>query len=130
MVPTWRAVYKDGSYLNQYNDDRSENKYSDINRSELVQFHLLQDNKSVIVIHLDPEKKLIYRKRVAMHFAGTKAGTSENVYLVGWQEKRRDVNIQMICFVFEGGHIEVVDRFYENHQWFYPIRFLPEEKVD
>ena len=51
----------------------------------------------------------------------------EAVYLVGWQEKRKGMNIQMICFVFEDGHIEVIDRFNEKHPWHYSVKFRPEE---
>lgn len=124
----WRAVYSDGSCL-EYNSDGSENKYTNIDRQHLTQFHLLKDNVSVLVIHLEPSRKLIYRRRVAVHVSGPKAGTQETIYLVGWQENREGINFQVICFVFEDGHIEILDKFRENHKWFYPIVFLPEEKI-
>ncbi len=125
----WKAIYGDGTVLGQFNSDGSENKYTDIDRTRLSQFLLLKGAEPIVVIHLDANKKLICRRRVAMHVTGKKAGTKEVVWLAGWQENRKGVNVQMISFVFEDGHIEVVDRFYENHPWFYPINFLPEERI-
>jgi len=118
----WKAVYNDGTELLQ----ESGIKYSDINREKLQQFELYKDNKLFLVINLDENKRLIFRKRVAMKVM---SGDTENVYLVGWQEKVNGSNIQNILFIFEDGHIEVVDRFYENHRWFYPIKFIEEEKI-
>lgn len=120
----WKAVYTDGE-LSQFNKDGSENKYVDITREKLIQFRLYRDNKPLIIIHLDPHKKLIYRIRRAMNNHGGK----ESVYLAGWQERKNGKNVQMIMFLFQDNHIEIVDRFYENHIWFYKINFLQEEEV-
>lgn len=136
----WQAIYDDGERLSQYNGDGTENKYTDIDRSRLVQFILFEKNHLIgsgqerilgnpkVVIHLDNNKRLIYRHRVAMAFSGTKQGNQETVHLAGWQEKKQGTNTQMICFLFEDGHVEIVDRFYENHPWFYHVIFLSEEK--
>lgn len=125
----WKAIYKDGSVLNQYNKDQSENKYGDIKRSKLVRFELVKHNQVVATIHLDSKKQLIYRRRVAMHVTGPNAGLQEAVYLVGWQENRNGVNMQALCFVFEDGHFELLDRFREKHPWFYSVKFKKEEKL-
>lgn len=127
----WKAVYGNGTFLNQFNSDGSENKYTDIQREKLVQFQVLNNGKVLVAVHLDPNKKLIYRQRVAMHFAlGPKGKTGEErVWLVGWQENRRGVNVQMLCAVFPDGHVEIVDRFRENHPWFNSVRFLPIERL-
>ena len=123
----WKAIYDDGESLSQYNENKTENKYTDIDRSRLVQFILLADGVPKIVIHLDNDKRLIYRRRVAIAFSGANAGKQETVHLVGWQEKKQGVNTQMICFLFEDGHVEIVNRFQENRPWFYSVIFLPEE---
>lgn len=130
MSIEWKAVYNDGSELPQYNEDGSENKYSDIKREKLSKFVLLKNKEPAVVIHLDEKKKLICRRRVAVRVdpRGQKKG-QQVVWLAGWQEKKNGRNVQMICFLFEDGHIEVVDRFYENHPWLYPIIFRPEEKI-
>ena len=126
---TWRAIYRAGSWLDRFNKDGSENKYTDIRRKELAQFALLYHNHPILIIHLDEKKQLIYRRRVAMPILGPNVGTTEVVHIVGWQENRRGVNVQTICFVFQDGHIEVLDRFRENTRWFYSVKFLAEEEV-
>ena len=127
----WKAIYNDGESLSQYNEKKgTENKYTDIDRSRLIQFVLLAEDNPKIVIHLDENKKLIYRRRVAVAFSGANAGKQETVHLVGWQEKKQGINTQMICFLFEDGHVEIVDRFYENHPWFYAVIFLSEEETE
>ena len=127
----WKAVYTDGNSLSQYNKgDGIENKYTNIDRSRLSQFILFADGNPKVIISLNDNKRLIYRKRIAMSFAGANAGNQETVYLAGWQEERQGINIQMICFLFEDGHIEITDKFEENHSWFYPVIFLPEEKTE
>ena len=120
----WLAIYNDGSSLPQFADG-TENKYTDIDRSRLVKFILFVGDTPKLVIHLDKNKRLIYRRRVALSFSGHQ----EIVYLAGWQELKHGINTQMICFLFEDGHIETVDRFYENHPWFYPVKFLPGEQI-
>lgn len=125
----WNAIYDDGESLSQYNEKNgTENKYTDIDRSRLVQFVLLADGTPKIVIHLNENKRLIYRRRIAAAFSGTNAGNQETVHIAGWQEKKQGVNTQMICFLFEDGHVEIVDKFHENHPWFYSVIFLKEEE--
>lgn len=125
---TWRAVYKDSTVLNQYNPDGTKNRYNDIDREDLVQFMLLNaEGKPVVIIHLDEKKKLIWRMRVEVKLS---KGISQRVHLVGWQENRRGVNVQMICAIFPDGHIEIVDRFRENHPWFYSVKFREAEKLE
>lgn len=125
MQVEWLAVYNDGTTLSQYNENGSENKYIDIERSTLIQFVLLCDGTPKVVVHLDQNKKLIYRIRTAAN----NKGVIERVYLVGWQERSNSVNTQMISFLFGDGHIEIVDRFYEDHAWFYSINFIVEERI-
>lgn len=121
----WKAVYNDKTELSQFNADGSENKYTDIDRGKLIRFDLWCNTHPVLIIHLDGYKRLICRRRVAQKlFSGEKTV----VWLVGWQQTKKGVNSQMICAVFEDGHIEVIDRFIEGHGWFYPIIFMKEER--
>ena len=76
---TWRAVYRDGSTLNQYNEDRTENKYADIDRWNLVRFDLLKDDKPVLAVYLRQGQRLIYRRRTFITLNNEKTV----VFLVG-----------------------------------------------
>jgi hypothetical protein len=122
---SWEAVYDDRTSLLQFPFGCCETKYTDIDRARLIQFIIHQNGKPAVIIHLGPHKKLIYRIRRAMN----NRGEEEAVCLAGWQERKNGKNIQMISFIFENGHIEIVDRFYEDHLWFYSINFLEEEKI-
>ena len=125
----WEVVYEDGETLPQYNEDGTANKYTDIDRVRLKEFRLLSDGIKKLVIHLNGNKRLIYRKRVTMDIAGPTQGQQRIVYLAGWQEKIDNRNIQMISFLFDDGHIEILDRFDENYVWSSSIVLLKEEVV-
>ena len=122
----WKAIYSDETCFNQYNEDGSENLYKDIDRTKLDCFILMNEEKTILVIHLDDKKKLICRRRIAI---GLDNNIQHVVWIAGWQENRQGMNVQMVCFVFDDGHIEVLDRFKENHRWFYSIKFMKEEEI-
>ncbi len=126
MLTGWKAIYNDGKELPQYNEDGSANQYPSINREKLVQFVFIIDGKPKVIIHLDKNKRLIYRRRVAQALFDKKLKV---VYLLGWQETKNGVNQQMICALFQDGHVEVVDGFREDHPWFYSVNFIKEEKL-
>jgi len=126
MQIQWEAIYTDGNSLHQYNDDGTENTYIDIDRSHLIRFILHDTSGPAIVLDLTKSQKLIYRRRVALNI---NSKIQEVVYLAGWQENIAGRNIQMLCFLFEDGHIEVMDRFNKNHPWFYGVNFIKEEEI-
>lgn len=118
----WTAHYNDGTTLNQYNGD-NENRYQDIDRSKLTCFVLSNDEKLLFAVHLQPDQRLIYRKRVEK-----KAGLPDTViYLAGWQQTVNGQNIQSIAYVTEGGQIHLAGEFKEDHPWFYSPELLPFE---
>jgi len=121
----WEAFYKDGSSLSQFEGDVI-NRYGDIDLSKIVKFVLHKDEKVFMVLHLDANKRLIFRKRIAMKVI---SGKKQIVYIVGWQEKINGKNVQSLSFIFDDGHIEMVDKFRDDTAWFYSINFRPEEMV-
>ena len=126
QIRRWEAIYNDGNILHQYNGDGTENKYIDIDRHRLIRFILHDSYGPAIVLNLTRSKKLIYRRRVALNL---NSKIQEVVYIAGWQENIEGKNIQMLCFLFEDGHIEIANHFSENHPWFYPVIFLPDECI-
>lgn len=126
MEIEWKAFYNDETSLPQYNEDRSENKYTDIQRDKLTKFVLYDNNVEKVVVHLDSKKQLICRRRVAISGSGK---IKQVVWLVGWQEKIEEKNIQLLTFYFDDGHIELLDRFKDEHP-FDEIKFMDEEKLD
>ena len=131
MAIEWGVAYNNGDGLLQYNEDGTENKYTDIDRTHLIKFYLFERGvhdrvNQKLSINLSGNKKLIYRHRVAMNLT---KNTREEVIIAGWQENIEGRNVQMLSFIFEDGHIEIADHFSENHPWFYPIRLLPDECI-
>ena len=101
----WVAVYDGNETLPQYNEDGTENSYSDIDRERLERFVLTEGAKVKLVLNVDPSKKLIYRRRVAKNVMSN--SVREIVHIVGYQENIEGVSRQNVSFIFEStGHIE------------------------
>jgi hypothetical protein len=100
----WLAVYNDNTYLSQYNEDGTENKYEDIDRNRLTHFAMLnEDNKPILVVEIErPTQKLIYRRRTFIDLAGKIKGV---VYLVGWHENIGGKSIKVINYIYPNGKI-------------------------
>lgn len=136
----WKAVYDDGTSLDQLEPDGVLNKYTDIDRSKLINFLLIEaeTGKPKVILHLKPGQKLIHRRRVTKRIPLSKlffennldASLEETVWIVGWHENRRGVNIQMLLFVFEDGTVEFMDRWTESHALYSPVILLSEEELE
>lgn len=123
----WIAVYNDETNLLQYNEDGTENSYSDIDRSRLTEFHLLdrEIDKTVYAIALDEGQRLIYRRRIAT------SGNNDHrwtITMVGWQQTIAGQNVQSIGWVFPDGGIIQTGKFQSDHRLFYGIELLPFEE--
>jgi hypothetical protein len=118
MNTTWLAHYSDES-LPQYNEDGSENKYADIDRSRLTAFSLVRDGNILARIHISPDKRLIYRRRIELRPGGEKT----ILHLAGWQKTVNGENVQSIVCAFEHlNTIEVIDGWRDG--WFDTPAFL------
>jgi len=119
-MPEWIIVYSDGT---EYTNDQI--RYKDIDKNKAARFHLFIHNGKQVIVYLDPSKRLIYRKRNALNAITN--NIDELVYIVGWQKTVNNINFQSLNFIFEDGRVEMLDRFQENHPWFYPVKFDPYE---
>jgi len=134
----WKAVYSDGTYLDQIESDGTVNKYPDIDRSKLTQFIMVntETDKTHIVLHLREGQKLIHRRRVSKRIPlselfykdNPERSLVETVWLVGWHENKDGVNVQMLIFLFEDGSIEFMDKWREDHALYKPINLIKEER--
>jgi len=123
MAYYWKCQYNDGTEIKS--TDRV--LFKDIDRNKLEKFVLLQvdNDKPIVVLNLDPNKRLIIRMRSTLKVL---TGEKESVWIVGWQETIDGRNRQMICFVFPDGTIEIMDGFKKGHKWFYPIVLFEDER--
>lgn len=125
-ILTWKAIYNDGTFLRQCNaDEKTINKYPDIDRSKLVAFELYDSNKLIFRMDLDPGQKLIFRRRVTKGFSGNVLGV---VYIVGWHQNIDGKSIKKIAFVFEDGHVEFKPDWEKNSKWHYSPNLIECEK--
>jgi hypothetical protein len=118
MNTTWLAHYGDES-LAQYNEDGTENKYADIDRNRLTAFSLVRDGNIIARIHLSPDKRLVYRRRVEK-----RPGLEDvRLSLAGWQKTVNGENIQSIVCIFDHmSTVEVIDGWKDG--WFDKPEFL------
>lgn len=117
---TWTAEYSDGTVFPQYENGK-EHAYKDIDRTKLMAFALYtKEGHHIITIHLSPDQRLIYRRRVQ------KTPGQEDIacYLAGWQETVNGRNVQSIVYVFENGQIHMAGEWDESHPWFYSPELL------
>lgn len=117
---SWLAKYKDGQVLTQHTGDGEKVSSDNIDRSLVKSFSLLDEDKIIFTLHLDPGQRLIYRRRVAKPVGGQ----DEVCHIVGW---RSDV-AQSICYVFDDGHVEMAGAFKNDHPWFYSPNLRDFEK--
>jgi hypothetical protein len=119
------AHYQDGSALPE-KEGEIENKYTDIDRSQLAAFSLHCDGQILLTIHFDrPDQRLIYRRRVFVLATGPRV-----FYLVGWQLTIDSENVQSICVLDEEtGKVDVIGKWTENHYLFDPVQLIPEESA-
>jgi len=124
----WIAVYGEDDYLFQFNDDGTENGYSDIDRGRLKEFHIInkETKKHVFALALDEGQRLIYRKRIQV--SGISGEKLWEIYLVGWQQTVKGTNVQAISWIFPDGSIIQTGRFQEDHGIFYSVELLDFEK--
>jgi hypothetical protein len=119
----WAAVYNDGSTFRQYEEDGSENLYVDIDRDRLTHFVLLCNGEMKARIHLNGDKRLIFRKRNFLK--GNKQ--IGQVFLAGWQETVNGANRKMLCFLFPDGHLEILPDFLPHAVFCEIENYRPEE---
>jgi hypothetical protein len=129
MDLNWIVVYKDETILPQYNPDGSENAYSDIDRENISEFHIIDPgmgNRTVYALALEEGDRLIFRKRHMTSGSGENIGT---IYMIGWQKNIGGENVQSIGWIFPDGSIIQTGKFREDHRLFYGVEFMDFEDV-
>ena len=121
----WRAIYRDGTVVEQYDEKRDPIEVSSevLDRKKVMTFFIIQGQVPVFTLHLDEGQNLIYRRRISVTEYKAKI-----CHLVGWQQTVQVETVQSIAYVFEDGRIEMAGRFREDHPWFYSIVLTDKEK--
>lgn len=115
---TWRAVYRDGTVLDQKREDGSENRYADIRRDALERFELRDGERLVFVLHIDsPRQRLIWRRRVEIQQLGEESRRII-VHLAGWHMRHHGENVQIVNVIFPDGRVETAPGWRDDLGWF------------
>lgn len=123
----WRAVYRDGSTLSQFDSDGSEHIYTEIDRSRVAMIQLVKDGEPVFFMSLQKGQCFFIRQRVAIGLDGREL---RRVWVVGWRQKTGFILKKMVIkvyFIFADGRVVSRDNFKPDHRLYYPIKFRPEE---
>ena len=72
-----------------------------IDRTRIISFLLVDKGKVVDRIQLNPDRKLVYRRRVLLDTNGNMVV----VYLAGWNDKSKIT----LNYIYPDGHIEMDD---------------------
>lgn len=103
----WRAVYNDGSYLEQ----SDANGYADIDRARLASFCLFKGDTLIFQLVMKDGQRLIWRKRVIVT-----PGAGEQVWhLIGWQKTVAGENIQCIAYLSDDGFVLMAGEWEGEH---------------
>ncbi len=112
----WRAVYRDGSTLDEY-DPAGDHGLADVDQSKLVEFWLLPQYPHLLpaVVRLThPESRLIFfRRRNATLSDGSNNGTGvhsvRTLHVLGVQRGEGDGMLDALTFLFPDGSMIVSD---------------------
>lgn len=117
----WRAIYNDKTILPQYCKCGFKSGYENIDRDKLLAFdiytignkekYIPNDDKTghlLFRMYLEPEQRLIYRRRVwgEVNLTTMEQKIKGYLYMVGWQQKVNGKNTQSINYIFPDGHVE------------------------
>ena len=94
----WRAIYNNGTFLDEYREDGTPNKYYDIDRDKLIAFELYKNNKPIYRLYLEPGQTLIYRRRVIGDYT---AKPLIVFYMIGWQQQVNGKNTQSVVHIVD-----------------------------
>lgn len=123
---TWKAVYANGGFLSQFNEDETENKYPDIDRSKLIAFEIYKHKKLLFRMDLEKDMKLVCRRRTKKDILTNKI--IGFVYIVGWHRKVNGKSEKKIAFVHDDGHVEFKLDWEESNKWHSSPILRPEER--
>lgn len=103
----WTAHYNDGTKLDRYNEDESENSYGDIDREHLKSFEAWNDNGVKVHIFRErPSQKLVWRMRNFVNGLSGQMMPEQRIIILGWQEKIGGESYKHLNYIYPDGHIE------------------------
>ena len=118
---TWRAVYKDGSTLNEKDPDGKDHIFKEIDLPNLELFQLVNpQNIAICQVRMGEGKRLIWARRNQLvtgrrlvQQGDVKVPLSikshQKVIIIGWQKTINGINSKAIFYLMPDGRIEMDD---------------------
>lgn len=108
----WRAVYRDGSVLEEYDANGVQHGFREVRQDELAAFALLPaaGGVSPVVVDLSGDQTLIFTRTHIDSFTADGAHLgSHTIAIVGWWRKVGGRKVQSLLACYENGAILAVD---------------------
>lgn len=111
----WRACYRDGTWLDEYNADGRGVGFASIDHDRLVRFELIPTTHAVPPFHVDIHdgmRLIFFRRRSTMLSLdeGVPLGPPQTTTVVGWQSTVKGVNVKTFLFIRPNGSMMLGNR--------------------
>lgn len=111
---TWKAMYEDGTEVNQFQSDGVELSSDSISRDHVKSMTLFKGGVPVATLDIEPGQKLVYRRRTTM----TVGGPRDVCHILGWRQRQGDDIKSRVLFYFENkDKVEEIDGFRDYHPY-------------
>lgn len=109
---TWRAHYRDGSTLDEFDADGRDHGFADVDQSRLAAFELLPAadglQRAVLLVTGDLRPIFFRRRTVTV----SQSGESEepvSIHVLGWQRTVAGQNVKSFTAYYPDGSVLVTD---------------------
>ena len=122
----WRAVYDDGTFIDEMEPNGTEHAFKEIDFKKLKVFQLInQQNIAICQVHINGDKRLIFTRRNIL-ITGRRMvlqgdvkvpigiNSHQKVIILGWQRTVHGVNVKSIFYLLPDGRIEMDDDWHED----------------
>jgi len=106
----WRAVYTDGTILNQFDESGKERAFKEIDQSRLLKFSWVpvDGQGREVSVTLRPGQRLIAFRRVKWRPFATDS-KPEIYYAVGWQATVNGRNVKSISWILPDDSVVIAE---------------------
>lgn len=136
-IVKWRAVYDDGTFLDEVEQNGTDHLFKEIQFSKIKLFQLMNENKiAVCQVRLGDDKRLIFTRR-NLKVAGAElvelngvniqvpVKSHQIIIILGWQKTVNKINVKSIFYLMPDGRIELDDEWREKEHAIYTQVDMP-----
>lgn len=112
---TWRAIYPDGSFLDEYDEQGGHHGFAEVDLEHISIFVLLPTREGLPTHHVlidaaSGQRPIFFRRRTLSVNPLTEAVEgSQTIHVLGWQRTIQGQNIASYSFIYEDGSVLLSD---------------------